>query len=165
MSQAPRLPSSLRLLGHPIVVACLACWALNDHVLKAAFHNEWTGKLSDIACLVVVPVLLPAAWEAITGRRHRHAVVYGALVGAAVMVTINLFEPAARAYEIGLGVAQWPTRAIASMMQAGGLPSLREVVLTRDPSDAWTVFAVLVPIGLSHRSMTGAEHCQSNGPR
>jgi hypothetical protein len=36
----------------------LVLLALNDHVLKAAYHNPLTGKLSDFAGMVVLPLLL-----------------------------------------------------------------------------------------------------------
>jgi hypothetical protein len=54
----------LRRLLDPAFVGALALLLLNDHVLKAAFHNFWTGKLSDFAGLYAVAwvgmVLLPS---------------------------------------------------------------------------------------------------------
>lgn len=49
---------ALRWLGAPASLAALALLALNDHVLKAAAPGIVTGKLSDIAGLVVAPPLL-----------------------------------------------------------------------------------------------------------
>ena len=36
---------------------------LNDHVLKDAFHNALTGKLSDFAGMAFFPLLLQGLWE------------------------------------------------------------------------------------------------------
>ena len=46
-----------RLL-HPAFLLALAVLLVNDHVLKAAVASPITGKLSDVAGLVVLPVLL-----------------------------------------------------------------------------------------------------------
>ena len=46
--------------AHPLALAAVALLLLNDHVLKATFHNALTGKLSDVAWMVVCPVLLAA---------------------------------------------------------------------------------------------------------
>lgn len=46
-----------RLL-HPAFLLALAVLLLNDHVLKEAFASPITGKMSDVAGLVVLPVLL-----------------------------------------------------------------------------------------------------------
>lgn len=139
---------------HPLVLASLGLWALNDHVFKPWFANAWTGKLSDVACLVVVPVLLPAAWEWCTGRTDRRALM-GCAVGAAlVMAAINVWEPAARVYEVGLGVVQWPFRALFALGTGGGLAPLREVALTRDPTDLLTLPAAAVPLLLERAALS-----------
>ena len=52
------LSTSLRALAHPGSVLALVVLVLNDHVLKQAWPGWVTGKLSDVAGLVVAPVLL-----------------------------------------------------------------------------------------------------------
>ena len=54
MPPTPRLP---RLL-HPAFLGSVALLLVNDHVFKAASPSVVTGKLSDVAGLVVLPVLL-----------------------------------------------------------------------------------------------------------
>jgi hypothetical protein len=131
-------------LLHPIVVAAIALWLFNDHYLKAA-HPSWlTGKLSDVTSLIVFP-LIPIAilerWRA-PGPVWR----YGWLVATGlVMVTINLFDPAAWAYRQGLACAQWPVRAIWHLAHGHGLPGVAPVHLTMDPTDLLTLPALLVP--------------------
>lgn len=50
------------LLGTPVFVAAIALLVLNDFVLKAAFHNALTGKLSDFAGLVAFTLFGCAIW-------------------------------------------------------------------------------------------------------
>lgn len=49
---------ALRWLGAPPTLLALAVLALNDHVLKHSWPSFTTGKLSDVAGLVVAPVLV-----------------------------------------------------------------------------------------------------------
>ncbi len=55
---------ALRALAHPLAVGSLVLLALNDHVLKQAWPGWVTGKLSDVAGLVVAPLVLalPLGW-------------------------------------------------------------------------------------------------------
>lgn len=60
------MPSARRieLLGSPVFVLAVAALVLNDFVLKAAFHNWLTGKLSDFAGLTAVTIFANAIWPA-----------------------------------------------------------------------------------------------------
>jgi hypothetical protein len=53
-----------RLLTHPVFTGSVALLAVNDHVLKARWPGLITGKLSDIAGVVMIAL----ACTAITGR-------------------------------------------------------------------------------------------------
>lgn len=63
-SAARALPSrweaSLRLLAHPLTTGAFAVLAVNDHFLKARYPGVLTGKLSDVAGLFGVTVVLGA---------------------------------------------------------------------------------------------------------
>jgi hypothetical protein len=143
-------------LLHPIALAALAVWLLNDHWAKAAFPGVMTGKLSDVASLIVFP-LVPAAALALWRRRRGGPATDPAWAAAwliatgAVMATINLFDPAAWAYRHGLALAQWPVRAGWHLLSSGELPGLAPVHLTMDPSDLLTLPALLVPWWLLRR--------------
>jgi hypothetical protein len=50
-----RLPPSL--LVHPVPLGAVALMVVNDRFLKAAYHNDLTGKLSDIAICLFLPLL------------------------------------------------------------------------------------------------------------
>lgn len=59
------LSTALRALAHPGSVLALVVLVLNDHVLKQAWPGWVTGKLSDVAGLVVAPLLLAAVLAAV----------------------------------------------------------------------------------------------------
>jgi len=151
MPGEPRQPGWLAL--HPIVVAALVVWLVNDHVLKGTVAGPLPGKLSDIASLVAFPVLpysltelLLARWGRRVGLGH---LVFWAAAAAFVMAAINLWPAAADAYRLGLGALQAPFRALAG----GGL-ELRPVGLTIDATDLWTLPAAAVPCLVAWRSTT-----------
>lgn len=127
-------------LLHPVTLAALVVWIANDHWGKRVHGGFVTGKLSDVACLIVVPVLALAVvelWRP-AGWRVRAACV---AVTGLVMIAINLFDSAAWLYRYGLGVVQWPLRVVMT----GELPAIRPVQLTMDPTDLATLPALLVP--------------------
>ncbi|MFG1887320.1 hypothetical protein ACGFIR_05540 [Micromonospora sp. NPDC049051] len=51
-------PATLAWLGHPATVTALVLLVVNDHLLKPAFPGLVTGKLSDVAGLLVAPTLV-----------------------------------------------------------------------------------------------------------
>jgi hypothetical protein len=53
-----RRAQSLRLLAHPLTTAAFAVLAINDHVLKSRFPGVVTGKLSDVAGLVGLTIVM-----------------------------------------------------------------------------------------------------------
>jgi hypothetical protein len=142
-----RQPGSLLL--HPVALIALATWLANDHYGKVA-HGGWvTGKLSDVACQIVVPLIMIAAYELLTGRIASLRFGIACIVATGlVMISINLFEPAAWMYRHGLGVAQWPLRAIYRLVVDGALPAIHPVQKTMDPTDLLTLPALLVPLRL-----------------
>ncbi|HWS39568.1 MAG TPA: hypothetical protein VN408_43335 [Actinoplanes sp.] len=71
-------------LGHPVTMAALALLVVNDHVLKAA-HPGWvTGKLSDVAGMVLAPPLLAALAGLIGPRLPFRWVAAGSIVAVGV---------------------------------------------------------------------------------
>ena len=138
------------VLRHPLIIALLLLWALNDHVLKDYFANEWTGKLSDVAGLAVFPLMLLSAYEiscALLRRdpRLRNWVLWFSLVATGVfMAGINLSEPWARAYTQGLSTAQWPFQATWSLLTGAPIPQLATLTVTMDPTDLWTLPALSI---------------------
>ena len=62
----PRVPGDWLL--HPVPLVAIAVLGLNDRVWKAAYANDLTGKLSDVAGMLFFPWLLLALCE--LGRVH-----------------------------------------------------------------------------------------------
>lgn len=143
MERGGRQPGDLLL--HPVGWLSLGLWIVNDHVLKAAWPGLWTGKLSDVACLIAFPLLCVSAFEvlsaALGGRWMRSGAALGValLLAGGTMVAINLWEPAAWVYRHGLGLAQWPFFCLSAALRGAALPSPGTVSLTMDPSDVWTL--------------------------
>lgn len=54
---AARWPVALRWLGSPVTILALVVLVLNDHVWKGQWPGVVTGKVSDVAWLVVAPPL------------------------------------------------------------------------------------------------------------
>jgi hypothetical protein len=119
-------------------LAAIVLLVLNDHVFKALWPGWITGKLSDVAGMVFFPLLLhafvgwiPGAQAAAPGRRLAGCVVATVIVFAAV----KTWAPATRAYEIGLGLLQWPFRIAGALVRGQAPGGPRWVRLVRDPSD------------------------------
>jgi hypothetical protein len=84
--------TALLALAHPGSVLALVVLALNDHVLKQAWPGWVTGKLSDVAGLVVFPLLLAVGLAVL--RLPRSLPVAMALTGAGFVVVKGSAEGA-----------------------------------------------------------------------
>lgn len=123
---------------------------VNDQLLKAAWPGVVTGKLSDVAGLVVAPLVLVGFWEIgqwIAGRWRGPAA--SALVVAIVAVglgfaAVQVWEPASVAYSWTLGAGQWPFRAVAALVAGAPTPSVVPVVATADAEDLLALPALAV---------------------
>jgi len=149
-------------LLHPVALAALALWILNDHLLKGVWGNALTGKLSDIAGLIVCPLLVTASVElarpGLSANGQRRVLLGAAVFFAALMAAIKLCEPAADGYRLLLGAAQWPLRATISALSGHAAVPLTPVQLTMDPTDLISLPAVLVAWHIGKRS-------SAHGPR
>jgi len=71
--------TSLAWLAHPISLGALVVLIVNDHVLKAAFPGVVTGKVSDVAGLVVAPPFLASMVLLAVGRLSPGRVAVGSI--------------------------------------------------------------------------------------
>ncbi|MEV4655370.1 hypothetical protein [Micromonospora sp. NPDC049301] len=80
--RAPRdgAPSTLAWLCHPVTLLSLVLLLLNDHLLKPAFPGPLTGKLSDVAGLVLAPPLVAVLLTLLVPRLPARAAVLAGLV-------------------------------------------------------------------------------------
>jgi hypothetical protein len=61
--------AALAWLAHPVTLVSLAVLLLNDHVLKDRYPGVITGKLSDVAGLILMPAALGALAAALVSGR------------------------------------------------------------------------------------------------
>jgi hypothetical protein len=144
-----------RALAHPIAILAMALLVVNDHVLKAAYPGLVTGKLSDFAGLVFFPLLLAAASEQVGIRRGMTAVVAATIATGIVFASIKLSPAAGELYRVGLGVLQWPFRAVVAMVGGDRLPGVAHVQLVADRTDLVALVALAVPISLARYQGVG----------
>ena len=139
------------VLLHPVALASLALWALNDHVLKALWPGALTGKLSDASGLTVCPLLAIALFELTcpraSERAHRIAGWIALAAVGGTLAGIKTIDWMGDAYQCGLAALQWPVRALLAQT----ILPLGRVALARDPTDLWTLPSLLIPAWLIMR--------------
>jgi hypothetical protein len=142
------------LLLHPVVLAAIVVFIVNDHLLRPGHPGWLTGKLSDVVGLIFFPVLLAAVAEVVSPMARRHAAAMLVLAVALTGLTYlaMLLEPAgADAYRWFLGAVQWPLRIAAALVAGLPVPDLAAVRFAADPTDLITMPALLVPLALAWR--------------
>lgn len=137
-------------LLHPVAVLALVVLVVNDQVLKAAWPGVVTGKLSDVAGLIVAPLVVQAAWEVIqwvAGRWSGPSARVLAIAIVTVGVTfaaVQVWPPATDLYRGAMGVAQWPLRLLASLVTGTPRPNLVPVQTVADAADLLALPALAV---------------------
>jgi hypothetical protein len=122
-------------LLHPIAVAALGLLLVNDHVLKSTFPSWWTGKLSDVAALVVLALVVQTVAEMLGAGIGRRTLAAALVVSGSILGAIKLVPAAGNFYEWGMGAAQWVPSAVAALIGGSTMPTLVPVALTRDATD------------------------------
>jgi hypothetical protein len=129
-SDAHRARAPGDLLVRPLAVVALMVLIVNDHILKPGGPGLLTGKLSDIAGLVFLPLLLISLYElARAGMRKPWRLGDCGLVAIAAAVAIGfaatkLSTPVAATYGDVLGWLRWPL-----------IGRWRQVAISQDPTD------------------------------
>lgn len=143
MNRASQQTHCDALLVHPAVIGALALWLINDHVLKQAYPNWWTGKLSDVAGMVVFPVFVGVVLQTVLPRArswsNSHTLLFASTLTVIAFTAVKLTPIGALAYQWGLGIAQWPWHAATAWATHGSMAPLRAVKLAMDPSDLVTL--------------------------
>lgn len=137
-------------LLHPVALVALVLLVVNDHFLKT-HHPSWlTGKLSDVAFMILAPLWLGAGGAYLTapfvrssGRSEpsvapkygRHLLLLAILCVGAFFTSMQLSAWGDLTYRVTLGALQWPVRAVAQWIEDASLPPLTQVVHTPDPTD------------------------------
>lgn len=113
----------------PLPVAGVALMVLNDRLLKPAFHNAVTGKLSDIAVCFFLPLFTSALLGMVWRRQPRVRVLLGAGITAFVYTAQEIWPAFEKIFLAGLRVVGAPL-------------GLHHFVLTSDGSDLFALFMV-----------------------
>jgi hypothetical protein len=132
---------------HPVALAALLVLVVNDHVLKRYAPGALSGKLSDVAILVVGPLFLQALWELATSHRaawkpSRTSLIGACVVTAAAFVFEKTLPIATEAYRMLWGALRWPLDALWVLVCHRGLPGFTRVAAVTDPSDLATLPAL-----------------------
>ena len=141
-------------LRHPIVMAMLCLWLLNDHLLKDLYGNMWTGKLSDVAGLVVFPLIPVALYEFFCvwknrSPTHTTPILHMSLLATGLLlIGINLSQTCSDLCCQVLATLQWPIRGLVGLVTGEGWPPLVPVSATPDPTDLLTLPALFIPLKL-----------------
>lgn len=131
-----RIETALAELGSAVPLVMVALLAANDHVLKAAFHNGVTGKLSDVAICFLLPLLVSAVLGMATDWNKDRRLWAGAAIGAAVFTLLEMSDLAGAAF-------------VRAMTIVGVGP----VVLTRDPTDLWALVTIPLAVAYGRRRL------------
>ncbi|WP_433129504.1 hypothetical protein ACQPWW_04790 [Micromonospora sp. CA-240977] len=107
-------PTTLSWLCHPTTLLALVLLLVNDHVLKPAFPGPLTGKLSDVAGLVLAPPLVAVLLTLLIPRLPARAAALAGL--AAVGAGFALVKISGYAAE--LASSAWTVLAGPSLVRA-----------------------------------------------
>lgn len=130
-------------LLHPVMLLALVALVFNDHVLKATYPGVLSGKLSDFAVVVVLPLFLHGVFELLCARlgrplpslSSRRALIAMLLVSSLVFTLPEIWEPAERCYRYGLGALRYPFRWLWALLSGHTAPRLLPVRATADLTD------------------------------
>ena len=134
---------------HPLVIASLALLVLNDHVLKVRHPSLVTGKLSDVAGLMLFPIVVVSAIEIVARRPRgtfRRLVVPVAVATGMVFAAVQLTEVGAHFYTTAWGTM----RAVQPWSKTSGV-----ALLTQDAGDLLALPMLVVSAWVYRRPMPG----------
>ena len=134
-----------RLLLHPVAIAALAILIVNDHLLKAILPGVLTGKLSDLAGLIVFPLMLSTIVEvARPGVDRRRSILASIVATVAGFTAVKTTVAGAGLYGWSLGIGQWV--ATLGPLRAA---TLAPATVVADPTDLVALPAVLVALWIA----------------
>jgi hypothetical protein len=122
---------------HPAALTSLVLLVVNDRWLKSAWPGFVTGKLSDCAGLVLLPIGLLSLAEILRRICHRPLIRrYDPLVWVALSVFGFVFVKVTPAgndvYAWAIGAIRWPLKTLTDV---GTAPQIRPVLVSRDRTD------------------------------
>jgi hypothetical protein len=146
---------------HPVALSALVLLVVNDHLLKgSAVPGIVTGKLSDVAGIVLLPLVLQATWEC-SGRVLGHPVRSRArwmpiAITAIAFTAIQVSGAAAGLYERTLGLLQWLPAAGWAVLAGRPAPAVLAASCVPDLTDLLVLPVCLIPAWLLRDRARGA---------
>jgi hypothetical protein len=144
---------------------------LNDHVLKEAFPGFVTGKLSDVAGMILAPLVLATAVERVSPVSLRGAPVflraarYGSVVAVAcAFALVKTWPPATDLYAAAVTAARAPLRALLALT-LDRPPWSERIPVVRDATDLATIPFGFAGAWLVTASALGRGARRRDGPR
>lgn len=112
----------LRWVAHPLTAGATAVLLLNDHVLKQAWPGLVTGKLSDVAGLVVAPPVLGLLFGLLLANRI--GAVAAVVVAGVGFALVKLTSVGAEVASAAWSVVNGPSVVLADPSDLVALPAL-----------------------------------------
>ena len=171
-----RVPGDV--LVRPLAVVALMTLIVNDHVLKPRWPGLLTGKLSDLAGLVFLPLLIISLCEVARAAMRRswrvseRAVIAIVAIVALGFAATKLSTAVAAAYGDVLGWLRWPLIGHRSQVAISHDPT--DVLCTPVAIVAWIesrrvmnartlVIAMMIAVGLAAVIASGSSKPGGNG--
>jgi hypothetical protein len=158
---------------HPVALMSLGVLLVNDRWLKFAWPGFVTGKLSDCAGLVLLPIGLLSLTE-ILRRICRRPLGwrYDALMCVALSVCGFVFVKVAPAgndaYAWAIGAIRWPLQALSHLDSA---QEIRPILVSRDRTDLlalaitpWAFLLIRNRTRAAATALSAAEHVNDSKP-
>ncbi|HJP88985.1 MAG TPA: hypothetical protein VJ850_08130 [Candidatus Limnocylindrales bacterium] len=152
-----RLPGDALL--RPIALVSLGLLLLNDHVLKAAYPGLLTGKLSDAAGMVLMPIVLWSAAELLLAALGRWrgpspgGIAVATLVTGLAFASIKLVPGAALGAGWVLGAAQWSLGLFVRLAAGDAIGSIAPTAIVVDPTDLLALPCLLIAVWIGRQRL------------
>lgn len=127
-----RKNSNASLIVDPLAISALVLLVTNDNWLKPAWHNEVSGKLSDVAVCLLLPLFLTELLTPCTRWTTQLRILDIAAIATAVVYTT---------LELSGTAALWTCDVLGRI--GPWLAIDRPFVMTRDLTDLWALLAII----------------------
>jgi len=145
------MKSASDLLLHPLQLCMVGVLLINDHYFKVEHPGWLSGKLSDVAFMVVCPiwtfVVLSSLLALLTSNPagHRWLLLMCIIITGLFFTSMELTATGDALYRHALGYLQWPFRGALSIAAGDVWPVPRPVLATPDPTDLLCLPLLYVP--------------------
>jgi hypothetical protein len=161
---APRHPAAGGALLHPIFAVSLVSLVVNDHLIKRYWPGVLSGKLSDFAVVVLLPLFLHGLIELAHARVGRALGVVASarwLLGCVVLSSLVFALPevsptAELAYRHGAAWLRYPFQLLWSLAHGRPAPRFVPVRATADLTDLLALPMALLAWRVGRVDGTGA---------